>query len=179
VSSQPAPAGATVVGVPSADRTFVWVLFPILGAGAGWLLKIVAHWLALVPWGKVRRPMEFIESLPEPQATIGCVVVGAVAGVVLVLLAEHDYVTVAVDNEQVRITHAGTSTGLPRNAISAVYLDKKKLVFCDPEGDELTRQGGELPNAERLGAALLAHGYPWRSTGASGELTTGGLGDGP
>ena len=42
-----------------------------------------------------------------------------------------------------------------------MFLDGKQLVLLGHETDELAREGGDLPDAERLEAAFRAHGYPW------------------
>jgi Acetyltransferase (GNAT) family len=39
-------------------------------------------------------------------------------------------------------------------------LDGKQLVLLGHETDELAREGGDLPDAERLEAPFRAHGYP-------------------
>jgi hypothetical protein len=97
----------------------------------------------------------------DPQATIGSLALGIAGGLVVAVLAEQDYVRVTVADDQLTLTRGGSSRRVPRASVEAVFLDGKQLVLLGPETDELAREGGDLPDAERLEAAFRAHGYPW------------------
>jgi hypothetical protein len=58
-------------------------------------------------------------------------------------------------------TTCGSSRRVPRASTGAVFLDGKQLVLLGHATDELAREGGDLPDAKRLQAAFLAHGFPW------------------
>lgn len=153
--------GATVVAPPPAERALVWVGFPLIGAAAGWLLKSLAEWATSLPWVPFQGPLELVASVPDPQATIGSLALGVAGGLVVAVLAEQDYVRVTVEDDQLTVTRGGSSRRVPRASVEAVFLDGKQLVLLGHETDELVREGGDLPDAERLQAAFRAHGYPW------------------
>lgn len=85
---------ATVVAPAPVERALVWVGFPLIGAGAGWLLKALAGWATSLPWVPFQGPLELVASIPDPSATIGSLALGIVAGLVVAVLAERDYVRV-------------------------------------------------------------------------------------
>jgi hypothetical protein len=153
--------GATVVAPPPAERALVWVGFPLIGAAAGWLLKSLAEWATSLPWVPFKGPLELVASVPDPQATIGSLALGVAGGLVVAVLAEQDYVRVTVEDDQLTVTRGGSSRRVPRASVEAVFLDGKQLVLLGHETDEVVREGGDLPDAERLEAAFRAHGYPW------------------
>jgi hypothetical protein len=153
--------GATVVAPPPAERALVWVGFPLIGAAAGWLLKSLAEWATSLPWVPFQGPLELVASVPDPQATIGSLALGVAGGLVVAVLAEQDYVRVTVEDDQLTVTRGGSSRRVPRASVEAVFLDGKQLVLLGHETDEVVREGGDLPDAERLQAAFRAHGYPW------------------
>jgi hypothetical protein len=153
--------GATVVAPPPAERALVWVGFPLIGAAAGWLLKSLAEWATSLPWVPFQGPLELVASVPDLQATIGSLALGVAGGLVVAVLAEQDYVRVTVEDDQLTVTRGGSSRRVPRASVEAVFLDGKQLVLLGHETDEVVREGGDLPDAERLEAAFRAHGYPW------------------
>jgi hypothetical protein len=153
--------GATVVAPPPLERALVWVGFPLIGAGAGWLLKSLAEWATSLPWVPFQGPLELVASVPDPQATIGGIALGVAGGLVVAVLAERDCVRVTVEDDQLTVTRGGSSQRVPRASIGAVFLDGKQLVLLGHGTDELAREGGDPPDAERLEAAFRAHGYPW------------------
>jgi hypothetical protein len=150
-----------VVAPPPAERALVWVGFPLIGAAAGWLLKSLAEWATSLPWVPFQGPLELVASVPDPQATIGSLALGVAGGLVVAVLAEQDYVRVTVEDDQLTVTRGGSSRRVPRASVEAVFLDGKQLVLLGHETDEVVREGGDLPDAERLEAAFRAHGYPW------------------
>ncbi|MFC4910357.1 hypothetical protein [Actinomadura gamaensis] len=159
----------TVVRHPAWERLLVATGFPLLGALAGWLLKLLANWAESWPWIPWEGPVKLIDGAPEPWATIGALVVGAVAGGVIVLLAEHGYVTVTVADDQVTLARGDSRQTVPRSAVAGVFLDGKRLVVLGADGRELAveskNEGADLPDASLLAAGFRAHGYPWLPDG--------------
>ncbi|GAA2755626.1 YqeB family protein [Actinopolymorpha rutila] len=155
--------GAVVVGRSVAERALVWVGFPALGAGVGWLLRGLVVWVVTVPHLPLPGLLRFVATVPEPWLTLAGLGAGAVAGGVLVVLGERDYVTVTVDHQEVGLAHAGERRSLRREQVGAVFLDGKQLVLLDRSTGELARQRGDLPDAGRIEAAFSAYGYPWRA----------------
>ncbi|MBB5869883.1 hypothetical protein F4553_003262 [Allocatelliglobosispora scoriae] len=154
------PGDRTIVGPSAAERAFVWIGFPLVGAGAGWLLKALAGWAADLPWFPFQGPLKLLDSLAEPQATIVSLILGAIVGVVFIFLAEDDYVIVSADREQLIVKRGDESSTVPRSRIAAVFVDGKRLSLLGREGEELASASGDL-SAQRIRAALVAHGYPW------------------
>ncbi|MEU4547631.1 YqeB family protein [Nonomuraea dietziae] len=150
-----------VVAVPYSYRVLIWAGFPLLGVGAGWLLKVVVSWAATLSWIPFQRPVELLASLPEPQLTLGALALGAVAGLVLAFLAEQETVAIAVDDEHVQFTRGDTREEVRRADTAAVFLDGKQLVVQGHRTEELVRTHGDLPKAGAIQAAFREHGYPW------------------
>ena len=99
----PAGGGATVVAPGPLERALVWMGFPLVGAGAGWLLGWLAGWASSLPWVPFQGPLELLASVPDPQARIGSLALGLLGGLVVAVLAERDYVKVTVADDQVTI----------------------------------------------------------------------------
>jgi hypothetical protein len=158
------PRGQTVVVEPRWQRLLVWIGFPLLGLAAGWLLKSVAGWVASLPWAPFQGPFKLVESVPEPHASIGALVVGGLAGLVLATLAALDRLTVTVADDQVTVTRGGVTRTFKRPLVGAVFLDDRRLVLLGRATEELAREASDL-EADRLGDAFVAHGFPWRAGG--------------
>src|SRR5690606_8608237 len=84
--------GVTTVAPGAVTRVIAWVGLPAVGGVLGWLLSTLAEWAASLPWVPYRGPIELIASLPQPQATLGCVGLGVVVGLVLAVVAEREFV---------------------------------------------------------------------------------------
>lgn len=154
---------ATVVDQPMSERALVWAGFPVIGAGVGWLLQSLAGWLLGLPWVPFEGPLRLIDSIPQPQATIGALAVGTLGGLAIAYLAERDYVHVVVDDGQITLKHGDSTRVVGKGSVSAVFVDGKQLVVLGRETQELIRQRGDLPGKSRLEAAFVAHGYPWQA----------------
>ncbi|MBC6457830.1 hypothetical protein [Actinomadura sp. HBU206391] len=155
---------ATVVAEPMEEQILVWVLFPVLGAGAGWLIKLMAGWLADLPFAPFQRGLEFLASSPEPEATLGSLVVGGLAGLAFAGVAAWERLTVTVTGDAVALRSRGTTQEVTRASVSAVFHDEKRLVLLGTVTEELVREGSDL-KADRLRDAFLRHGYPWQEGG--------------
>ncbi|MGH3146194.1 MAG: YqeB family protein, partial [Rubrobacter sp.] len=70
----------TIVSESVWALVLTWTGLPLLGAGAGWLLKSVAGWVATLPWAPLQGPFkladQLIASFGEPQSTIGALAFG-------------------------------------------------------------------------------------------------------
>ena len=157
-------ADETVLAPPRWVLLLCWVGLPVLGAGAGWLLKRVASWIAELPWAPLQGPFKLIASAPEPHATIGALAVGGAAGLVLAFLAVLDSTTVTVSAAGVTIRRGDNSAAVGRAAIGAVFLDGDDIIVLGRDGEELAREKYEL-SAKRAAAAFTAHGLPWHADG--------------
>ena len=158
------PRNQTVVAEPRWQRLLVWIGFPLLGLAAGWLLKSVAGWVASLPWVPFQGPFKLVASAPEPHASIGALVVGGLAGLVLATLAAFDRLTVTVADDQVTFTRGGVTRAVKRPLVGAVFLDGRRLVLLGRATEELAREASDL-EADRLRDAFVVHGFPWRAGG--------------
>lgn len=151
----------TVVDEGSGTKLIRWVGLPGGCAVVVWLLKLAAGWLVTLRWVPFKGPLELIDSIPEPAATLGALGIGLIIGVVLALMAHSESLTVTVADDQVVLTDGDNRTStFPREQVSAVFRDKSRLVLLGPDTAELARQPHDLDVA-RLADAFRAHGYPW------------------
>lgn len=142
-------------------RLIRWVGLPTGGALALWLLKLAAEWLVTLRWVPFKGPLELIDSIPEPAATLGALGAGLVIGVLLALTAHGESLTVTVADDQVTLTDGENRTvTFPREEVSAVFREKNTLVLLGRDTAELARKPHDLSVA-RLEETFRAHGYPW------------------
>ena len=149
---------------PASEAIFVWIGLPLVGAGAGRLLQIVAGWATSLPWAPFQGPFKLVASIPGPQATIGALAFGFVAGLALAALAAAESLTVTVGSDRVTMERDETAREIRRAQLGAVFRDGKCLVLLGRAGEELAGESSDLAE-DRLGAAVVAHGYPWRPDG--------------
>jgi hypothetical protein len=154
----------TTVADPGWVSGLWWVVFCLLGAAAGWLLRAVAGWVASLRWAPLQGPFKLLASLPDPPATIGAVALGAAAGLAVAYQGHQESLTVTVSAGQAALARAGATTALARHRVSAVFVDRKQLVVLGPAGEELAREPSDL-DADRLRDAFTRHGYPWHAAG--------------
>jgi len=158
-------ANETVVTAPLDERVLVSFGFPVAGALAGWLLKLVSGWVADLRWAPFQGPFKLVASIDEPYATIGSLAVGVLAGAALAVVAVRERLTVTVTDEAAVLARGnGTTVRVERSTVDAVFLDGKKLVLLGFSGEELARETCELPPAP-LADAFSQRGYPWRADG--------------
>jgi hypothetical protein len=138
-----------------------WAGLPLAGALAGLLLKLLANWAATLSWTPFRGPVELVDSVPEPWATLGALGIGLVCGLVLSLMAHGDRLGVTVSPEQVRLLGDEYDETFARADVAAVFVDHGQLVLLDEDTCELARRPSELDVAA-LAAAFTKQGYPWR-----------------
>ncbi|MFG2102555.1 hypothetical protein ACGFJ5_18360 [Micromonospora echinaurantiaca] len=142
------------------ELAVLWVGLPAAGAGAGALLARFAGWIAELPWAPVQQLFEVVDRLPDPQAGIGGLAVGALGGLVLGAMGAADRLVVTVDVERVRLRRGGAEREVERRATRAVFVDGKDLVLLGGDDEELARERSDL-SAERLSDAFRGRGWPW------------------
>ncbi|PWR07524.1 hypothetical protein DKT68_18670 [Micromonospora acroterricola] len=150
----------TVVTGGPVELAVLWAGFPLLGAGAGGLLALVAGWVAGLPWAPVQWLFNLLDRLPEHQAIAGTAAVGALAGLVLAGVGAAERLAVTVDAAQVRLRRAGEDRHVTRAETRVVFVDGGDLVLLDADGAELIRESTDLPGT-RLAAAFRTHGWGW------------------
>lgn len=159
---------ATVVEAPAAERVLVWGGFPVAGAGLGWLVKALAGWASTLPWVPFQGPLELIASLPEPWVTLGALVVGAVAGLVLAFIAHQENLAVTVTADTVTLKRGEHTREIAAGSVGGVFVDDKCLVLLGRDTGELARERSDL-GTPRLRDAFTAHGYTWYDTDPYGD----------
>jgi hypothetical protein len=159
------PRNQTVVAEPTWVFVLMWAGFPLLGAAAGWLILRAAVWVADFPWVPFRGPFELVATISgHPLGTVGVLVAGVIAGLVLAYLGAQDSLSVTVSDDRVALTRAGSSREIERRGVSAVFVDGKQLVLLGRSTEELAREKSDMP-ADRLEAAFRTHAYPWQHAG--------------
>ncbi|MEU5947844.1 hypothetical protein ABZ793_20085 [Micromonospora sp. NPDC047465] len=150
----------TVVDGGVAELALLWGGCPALGAGAGWLLTAGAGWLAELPWAPAQKLFGLVAGLPDPQAGIGGLAVGALGGLLVAAIGTAERLAVTVCAGRVALRRGGTRREVERRGVRAVFLDGRDLVLLGPDDGELVREKSDLA-PDRLRAALRAHGWPW------------------
>lgn len=145
----------------TATRLVRWAGLPLAGAVVVWLLKLLANWAVTLSWTPFRGPLELIDSIPEPGATLGALGAGLVGGLVLSLISHGERLSVTVTADHVRIRGDEYDETFARDDVSAVFVDRSKLVLLGQDTAELVRRPSEL-DVQALAAAFTRHGYPWR-----------------
>lgn len=146
----------TVLGQPALTTVCTYVALGLAGAGVGWLIGPLADWLVTLPWAPLQGPAELVSSLPAPALST----VGAVAGLVLGLVAQYEQLVVRLSDERVALTRKGRQQEFPRDAVATVFRDGGQLVLLGHGGGELTRQECDLDTG-RLADAFTERGYAW------------------
>ena len=155
--------------VTSAEMiVFFGVVHLLLGAGAGWLLLRLAAWLGTGndgggPWNALFR---LAASVPEPQATIGALAVGALAGLVTaIIIAKTSGLTVTVSDDAVKFARRGSSRRIERAMVSAVFIDSDDLILLGRAAEELYREEALLLDYDELSEVFIRYGFPWAPDG--------------
>ncbi|MEV4625832.1 hypothetical protein AB0J90_06020 [Micromonospora sp. NPDC049523] len=156
-----APPDERVVAEPGWERLLIWILFPLLGAGAIAGLHALTDWFVKLPWAPVKIAAKFVDDLPDPAATLGAIAIGVVAGLIVAVTAVHEQLVVTVGADRVTLARRdGTVRQVDGKAVDLVFLDGKHLVLLDAAGAELAREKSDL-KGELLREAFEAQGYRW------------------
>ncbi|MEU9504776.1 hypothetical protein AB0D32_00645 [Micromonospora sp. NPDC048170] len=150
----------TVVDGGVAELVVLWGGLPALGAGAGWLLAAGAGWIAGLPWAPAQGLFELVAGLPDPQAGIGGLAVGALGGLLVAGVGTAERLAVTVGTERVRLRRDRADRQVERRPVRAVFVDGKDLVLLGAGDEELVRERSDLA-VDRLRDAFRAHGWPW------------------
>ncbi|MGA4951179.1 hypothetical protein NCG97_01820 [Streptomyces lydicamycinicus] len=150
----------TVLTQPAWMTVLVYVVLMLLGAGAGWLVKILAEWLVTLPWAPMQGPAKLLASVPEPWLTVGLLSAGTVLGLIVGLIAQHEELSVVVSAERITFTRKKKDQEFARDRVVQAFLDGRQLVLLGDDGGELARETCDL-DAQRVADAFRAHGYAW------------------
>lgn len=147
-------------------RVWLWVLRVgggVLGFLLGLLVKSLVQWLDETIGG-APGPLRLLAALPLWWAVTVLTVVGALAGIWLSHRAQQESLVVTVDRTSIRLQREGYDRYIPREAIAAVFLDGKFLVFLDRDTKQIVRVEATDVPARDIQAACERFGYPWRGT---------------
>jgi hypothetical protein len=148
------------VATPWWARAAGWTALPACGAGLGWVVHQLPDWVLRLPVAPLRGPLRLAAGLPEPAATIGALLLGTVAGLVLAALADRESLTVRATAGELTLTRPGTTRTVPRADVALAYRERDELVLLGRTGAELAREPSHL-SSRRL-AALF--GPRWSDT---------------
>ncbi|MGA5564899.1 YqeB family protein [Streptomyces platensis] len=151
---------STALAQPAWMVALVCVALALLGAGAGWLIKILAEWLVALPWAPMQGPAELLASVPEPWRTVGLLATGTLLGVIVGLIAQYEELSVVVSAERITLTRKGKGQEFARDRVVQAFLDGKQLVLLGDDEGELAREACDL-DVQRVADAFTAHGYAW------------------
>ncbi|MGI9062335.1 MAG: YqeB family protein [Pseudonocardiaceae bacterium] len=153
----------TVLATSRSTRIATFVGLPVGCAAVGAaVLAFRDDWLAQdwLPWWP---PVELLDRFAGwlggwgPLVFVG---LGLVAGVVLALAAMDEEVSVAVTDEQVRITRGSSTRHYRAEDVREALLDAKHLVLVADNGTDLVRIKTAFPGPA-LAGAFREHGYAW------------------
>ena len=150
----------TIVATPLWARTAGWLGLPLTGAALLLGLDRIADVVVRLPWAPMRAPFRLVQQLPEPQATIGALVLGAVAGLVLAAFADTESLTVRITGDEVVLTRPRVVRTVPRRDVAVAFRERDRLVLLGRTGRELAREPSHL-SPRRLAPLFRAHGVAW------------------
>jgi hypothetical protein len=150
----------TIVATPLWTRIAGWAGLPAVGAALLLGLDRLADVVVRLPWAPLRGPFRLAQQLPEPQATIGALVLGAIAGLVLAGLSDAESMTVRITGDEVVLTRPWAVRAVPRREVAVAFRDRDRLVLLGGTGRELAREPCHL-TAGRLAPVFRAHGVAW------------------
>ena len=154
----------TVVAEPAWEWVLVLTGFPLLGAGAGWLLSFAADRISRSPVLPMGWVLKLLQNAPQPQTTIAALLAGALAGLALAVIGWLERLAVEVSPEAVILRRGRQARTVSRAKISGAFAEGKDLVLLGVDGGEAARESSAL-STEQLHQALAAHGYRWHPDG--------------
>ena len=130
----------TTVTTPAWLRAAVWTALPAAGAGLGWVVHELPAWILRIPFAPMRGPFKLAERLPEPEATIVAMAVGALLALALARLVDKEALSVRATRTDVVLTRPGVRREVPRDEVAVAYRDHDHLVLLGRDGRELARE---------------------------------------
>ena len=154
---------ATTIRPPALVRRGSWIYCPLLGAVAGFLLRLVAAWVAGLPWAPFQGVFELAASGADPWGAVVAVALGAIIGLGFAGLFAQERLTATVGPEQVVLATGRHAHEIPGGEVDAVFTERGHLVLLDGTGSELARRKSGLDRLA-LRDAFREHGYRWRDS---------------
>ncbi|WP_093413118.1 YqeB family protein [Saccharopolyspora flava] len=154
---------ATTIHPPALVRRGSWIYCPLLGAAAGFLLRVVAAWVAGLPWAPFQGVFALAASGADPWGMLVAIALGALIGLGFAGLLAQERLTVTVGPEQVVLATGRNAHEIPAGEVDAVFTERGHLVLLDGSGAELARRKSGLDRLA-LRDAFREHGYAWRES---------------
>lgn len=154
---------ATTIHPPALVRRGSWIYCPLLGAVAGFLLRIVAAWVAGLPWAPFQGVFELAASGADPWGMLVAIALGLIIGLGFAGLFAQERLTVTVGPEQVVLATGRNAHEIAGAEVDAVFTERGHLVLLDGTGAELARRKSGLDRLA-LRDAFREHGYAWRDS---------------
>ncbi|MEB3367053.1 YqeB family protein [Saccharopolyspora mangrovi] len=152
---------ATTIRPPALVRRGSWIYCPLLGATAGFLLRVAAAWVAGLPWAPFQGVFELAASGADPWGMLVAIALGALIGLGFAGLLAQERLTVVVGPEQVVLATGRNAHEIPAAGVDAAFTERGHLVLLDGTGAELARRKSGLDRSA-LRDAFREHGYRWR-----------------
>ncbi|MEV5125127.1 hypothetical protein AB0K49_20430 [Streptomyces decoyicus] len=146
----------TALGRSTWGTVCVYLVCVLAGAGAGWLVGLLADWLVTLPWAPLQGPARLLVSAPGPVLPAA----GSVAGLAVGFVVQHEELVIRLTDECVVLSRKGRNQTFRRDAIATACRDGKHLVLLGHDGGELAREECEV-DCGRLAEAFTEHGYAW------------------
>ncbi|RRO16050.1 hypothetical protein EIL87_13300 [Saccharopolyspora rhizosphaerae] len=154
---------ATTIRPPALVRRGSWIYCPLLGALAGFLLRVVAAWVAGLPWAPFQGVFELAASGADPWGLLVAIALGALIGLGFAGLLAQERLVVTVGPEEVVLATGRHAREIPGDEVDAVFTERGHLVLLDGTGAELARRKSGLDRFA-LRDAFREHGYRWRDS---------------
>ncbi len=156
------PAAAqsrTVVEPPMTQHLVVAAAFVGLGAALGWVAPWVVGWGLAQPWLPFKGPLAILDQLEGNFGGWLLIVIGAVAGLVVGVLAMADTTKIEITARDITLVKGDKKQRFARSQIGTVVIDGSHLVLRDRVDVDLIRQkvDGSVP---ALTEALRHHDWP-------------------
>lgn len=150
----------TVLGLTKSDKAILIILPPIIGALIGWFIPTVSGWatkLPFIPFGQV---LEWISLQEGILVSVIGLIGGIIVGFIFTQYAFSEALMISITDDEVTLEIHEKVTTLDKSQLSAVFLDKKDLVFLGLKGEEIFRGEHETKPA-LIAEGFLDHGFPW------------------
>lgn len=135
----------------------------VIGACLGFGVKPLVRWI-LDLMGSAPGPLRLAAAMPTAWAVPVLAVLGVVGGVVLAATARRGALELHVTAEGVTLTQRGIADYVPRESVTAVFLDRGDLVLVNAETRVLARRKATDLRKSRVREAFEDFGYPWSGT---------------
>jgi hypothetical protein len=159
--SRKAPLGQpSLLGPSTIEQAVVCAVFLVVGAGLGWVLKLLASWLVTLPWAPMQGPAELLTSIPDPWLTVVLVTIGGIGGLVAGLAVQQSELKARISGSGISLTRGDETQEIPGADIALVFQEDKVLVVLGRSGRELASEKSDL-DGKRVAEAVTGHGYAW------------------